>query len=85
MLNESGVGVIKLQCADSESFIFSGFSVDLGMEYSGRYPSRQEQRNRLLKYFTSVDEVEYPNEMKKQSNTSHIMFICRRNANSFDE
>lgn len=85
MLNESGVAVIKLQCSDSGSFFFNGFSVELGMEYSGRYPSRQEQRKRLLTYFTSVEEVLYPVEMKRHSNTSHVMFICRRNTNSFDE
>lgn len=85
MLNESGIAVVKLQCSDSESFIFNGFSKELGMEYSGRYPSRQEQRKRLLKFFTSVEELGYPASMKMHKNTSHVMFVCRNNEKNYAE
>jgi 2-polyprenyl-3-methyl-5-hydroxy-6-metoxy-1,4-benzoquinol methylase len=79
MLSKSGVAIIKLQCADSESFIFNGFSTELNIDYSGRYPSREEQKKRLSKYFSSIVEVAYPPSMKVHENTSHVMFFCKRN------
>jgi cyclopropane fatty-acyl-phospholipid synthase-like methyltransferase len=77
MLRESGVVVVKNQCSDSEEFIFNGYSRDLGVNYSARYPNINDQRNRLQKHFTNVEILEYPEWSKKYPNTSHLMFICK--------
>jgi 2-polyprenyl-3-methyl-5-hydroxy-6-metoxy-1,4-benzoquinol methylase len=78
MLKPDGIAVIKHQCADENSFIFNGFSHALGTQYSGRYPSRSEQRERLLRYFSSAQEIEYPSHFKSHANSSHIMFVCKK-------
>jgi cyclopropane fatty-acyl-phospholipid synthase-like methyltransferase len=77
MLGDSGVVVVKNQCSDSEEFIFNGFSRDLGVNYSARYPNINEQKNRLQKYFANVEILMYPEWSKKYPNSSHFMFICK--------
>ena len=78
MISRDGILVVKNQCSDTEEFIFNGFSSDLGVNYSARYPSRHEQRNRLLEHFMEVEILEYPSWSKKHRNTTHLMFICRK-------
>ena len=78
MLKPEGIAVIKHQCADIEGFIFNGFSRELDAQYSSRYPSRNEQRERLLRYFSNVQEIEYPLHLKSHSNSTHIMFMCKK-------
>ena len=82
MLKPDGLAVIKHQCADKESFVFNGFSHELGTNYSARYPARNEQHERLLKYFSIVEEVEYPFALKNRNNSSHVMFICKKSGHS---
>lgn len=77
MLSEEGIAVVKNQCSDSDEFIFNGYSTDLGVHYSARYPNSLEQREKLLKHFTQVQILEYPSWSKKFANSSHIMFICK--------
>jgi SAM-dependent methyltransferase len=79
MLKPDGVAVIKHQCADKEGFVFNGFSKELGTKYSARYLSRIYQRERLFKYFSSVQKIEYPIEFKNWPNSTHVMFICKKN------
>lgn len=78
LLNSNGVAVIKNQCSDGDSFIFNGYSEELGMKYVARYPNKIEQLNRLSKVFSKVSVVEYPNEFKKHPNSTHVMFLCRQ-------
>ena len=78
MLSHDGLVVVKNQCSDSEEFIFNGFSKELGTNYSARYPSSFEQRDRLLRQFDQVEILEYPSWSKKYPNSNHVMFICRK-------
>ena len=78
LLKPDGIAVIKHQCADTNAFTFNGFSDELGTQYSGRYPSRNEQRERILRYFSSVQEIEYTSQFKNHANSTHIMFVCKK-------
>ena len=78
MLSHDGLVVVKNQCSDSEEFIFNGFSKELGTNYSARYPSSFEQRDRLLRQFDQVEILEYPSWSKKYPNSFHVMFTCRK-------
>jgi len=78
MLSHNGLVIVKNQCSDSEEFIFNGFSEALDTDYSARYPSIVEQKNRLQRHFEQVELLEYPSWSKEYPNSTHLMFICRK-------
>lgn len=75
-LKTQGKAIVKLQCSDNESFVFNGFSDDLGTKYSARYPSVSATFEGLSRHFRNIEVVRYPDQFKRFSDSSHYMFVC---------
>lgn len=76
-LEQGGVAVVKNQCARDEGFVTSGYSEQLGSDYSGRYPAASDQQARLLETFASVERHDYPERFNPWPNSAHVAFVCR--------
>lgn len=77
-LDPNGVLVVKHQCSDTTGFeVDRPPSADAPFGYVGRYPGVNEQRDRLLESFGSVEIVHYPDELRRHSNSHDCAFINR--------
>jgi cyclopropane fatty-acyl-phospholipid synthase-like methyltransferase len=75
-LKDTGVALIKNQCAVKDELNFEGFSTDLGREYCSRYPAFESQLKNLQHSFTNVNIIRYPSRFNKWENTFHVLFEC---------
>lgn len=76
-LSDDGVAVVKNQCSTGDEFVKTGFSEALGTDYSGRYPSVEEQASRLRRAFATVEVVPYPQHLNTWETSAHVAFVCR--------
>lgn len=76
-LEDGGVAIVKNQCAVDEQFVVSGYSEELGADYSGRYPTAAEQGARLREAFATVEVRPYPPELNRWETSAHVGFACR--------
>lgn len=72
-----GLVIVKNQCSDAAEFEVDTDSAELGHRYVGRYPSVDEQRERLMERFGDVEVFTYPPQFKVRSNSTHVAFFCR--------
>lgn len=72
-----GLACIKHQCSDATPFEVETACGPYGERYAGRYPSIDEERERLERRFNSVEVGLYPTEMKRHPNSTHVKFLCR--------
>jgi 2-polyprenyl-3-methyl-5-hydroxy-6-metoxy-1,4-benzoquinol methylase len=77
-LAPQGIAIIKNQCSDAESFIINEYSQKLEIDYSARYPSIAEQHQYLSLYFSKIQILKYPANLKRHNNSTHVMFIVER-------
>lgn len=75
-LAESGVALIKNQCAANNELLFEGYSPDLGRDYCSRYPAFEAQLEKLSMVFANVKPIKYPSRFNKWENTFHVLFEC---------
>lgn len=76
-LTDDGQLIVKHQCATGESFVHSGFSEDLGADYSGRYPNAAKQAELLRRFFADVEVHPYPARFNRWPDSVHVAFHCR--------
>lgn len=79
-LSDRGVAVVKNQCSVAEEFVKTGWSDALGTDYSGRYPSVEEQAARLRRAFATVEVLPYPPHLNTWETSAHVAFVCRGRA-----
>jgi SAM-dependent methyltransferase len=79
-LSDDGVAVVKNQCSTGEEFVKTGWSEALAADYSGRYPSVEEQADRLRRAFATVEVLPYPSHLNTWETSAHVAFVCRGRA-----
>jgi SAM-dependent methyltransferase len=79
-LTDDGVAVVKNQCSTGDEFVTTGWSEALAANYSGRYPSVEEQASRLRRAFATVEVVPYPPHLNTWETSAHVAFVCRGQA-----
>lgn len=72
-----GICVIKNQCSIENEIFVDRFSERLNSKYQGRYPSVEDQAQRLGRYFSSIETIKYPHYFNDHADTQHVAFICR--------
>lgn len=77
-LADDGTAVVKNQCALDAEFVATGYSTELGAEYSGRYPLAENQASRLRQAFATVEPRAYPERFNAWRNSAHFAFVCRK-------
>lgn len=79
LIRPGGVAIVKNSVSTAETEkVFRGYSIQLGADYVGRYPSANEQLERLLLHFSEVETVPYPKKFKRFEGTEDLMFVCRK-------
>ena len=79
-LADDGVAVVKNQCSTGDEFVKTGWSEALGADWSGRYPSVEEQAGRLRRAFATVEVLPYPAQLNTWETSAHVAFVCRGRA-----
>ncbi len=79
-LADDGVAVVKNQCSTGDEFVKTGWSEALGADWSGRYPSVEEQAERLRRAFATVEVLPYPAHLNSWETSVHVAFVCRGRA-----
>ena len=79
-LTDDGVAVVKNQCSTGDEFVKTGWSEALAADWSGRYPSVEQQASRLRRAFATVEVLRYPSHLNTWETSAHVAFVCRGRA-----
>ncbi|OQA34035.1 MAG: Methyltransferase domain protein [Betaproteobacteria bacterium ADurb.Bin341] len=78
LLNPGGALIVKNQVSNGKEKSVSGYSTSLQQEYCGRYPSLEQQLQRLKEIFRVVEVIHYPDQFNPWPDTKHVAFVCKR-------